>query len=243
MSFFVDLSSNVQALPGCKNTVANFTTKLRSKLDFASDYEVAIVSVSYPKSWYNIEDEKISFANGVHKPLKLSNGYYYSAREIVDMINSSLKISANYDVPKFFYDSKTHVTTRTFSSSDKPQLGPILSKRVRKLIGYYDHTVFSKVECSDIHVGYRSIFVYSNIVNYSYVGDSLSQLLRVIDVPPQAEFGEQITINFSNLQYRPLFHRAIDQIEIVFKSDTDDIIPFQIGRSYLTLHFRPVQNE
>ncbi len=41
-----------------QNTIGNFITRLPRRLNFSEDWEVALTSISYTKSWYNIHDDQ-----------------------------------------------------------------------------------------------------------------------------------------------------------------------------------------
>ncbi len=88
--------------------------------------------------------------------------------------------------------------------------------------------------------GTHSLYVYSDIVKPSFVGDSYSQLLRLIEIPPTAKFGEQILISYPNTYYIPLIMKEFDTIEIDLKDDIGENIQFQFGRTIIVLHFRKV---
>jgi hypothetical protein len=91
--------------------------------------------------------------------------------------------------------------------------------------------------------GIHSLYVYSNIVEPSLVGDSYSQLLRIVSVPRKSEFGDQIVLTYESPQYFKLLTREFQTIEMSIKDDTGSDIKFRFGRSVCTLHFREKQNE
>ena len=86
--------------------------------------------------------------------------------------------------------------------------------------------------------GYHSLFVYCDIVRPSFVGDSYTQLLRIVEIPPKTSYGDQIVITYPNIQYIPVMNREFETIEIDIKDDTGLQIPFEFGRSIVVLHFR-----
>lgn len=86
----------------------------------------------------------------------------------------------------------------------------------------------------------HSFYIYTNIVKPSLVGDSNIQILRVVPIPGNSEFGEQVVQIYKNPQYVPLLMTDFDTIEIDIKDDTGNRIPFIFGRSIITLHFRRI---
>ena len=91
----------------------------------------------------------------------------------------------------------------------------------------------------DMTAGIHSIYVYSDIIKHSYVGNSMAQLLRRVDVP-LVPYGAQISHIFPAPHYHLLCDQTFGSIEIVLKDDADRLIPFRFGRSIVTLHFRRV---
>jgi len=89
----------------------------------------------------------------------------------------------------------------------------------------------------EISGGYRSLFMYSNIVHPSYIGNTCAQILRVIEIPLKSKFGAQCVIKYENPQYSPLFLDEFDAIDISIKDDdSGELIPFKFGRIIITLH-------
>lgn len=91
---------------------------------------------------------------------------------------------------------------------------------------------------TDIKAGLSSIYIYSNIVEHSIVGDAYAQLLRTIPINDQHKWGDVIHHDFDKPHFIPLQARNFDTIEIDIKDDTGKRIPFQIGRVVVKLVFR-----
>ena len=79
--------------------------------------------------------------------------------------------------------------------------------------------------------------VYSDVVDFSVVGDCRAQLLRVVNVPTQSNFGDAVNIVYEKPYYLPLSQRDISSIEIDIKDDSGEPVGFQFGRVEVTLHF------
>jgi hypothetical protein len=93
----------------------------------------------------------------------------------------------------------------------------------------------------DLSGGFHSLFVYCNIVKPSYVGNTYTQLLRLVEIPSDKKFGDQVLIAYPNTYYIPLLTQEFETIEIDIKAETGETVPFEFGRSILTLHFRRVK--
>lgn len=89
----------------------------------------------------------------------------------------------------------------------------------------------------DLTGGIHSLFVYCDIVDYSIVGDTKAQLLRMAHIPAESKFGGAIVDRYENPHYLPLSTKEISSIEVDIKDDTDTPIVFEFGRVKLVLHF------
>ena len=89
----------------------------------------------------------------------------------------------------------------------------------------------------DLSAGIHSLMVYSDVVDYSVVGDCRAQLVRVVNIPSTSQFGDSVNIVYEKPYYLPLAQRDIASIEIDIKDDSGAAIGFQFGRVEVTLHF------
>lgn len=94
---------------------------------------------------------------------------------------------------------------------------------------------------SDLTSTIRTVFVHSNIIEHSVIGDKFGQVLRTVEVPAKAEHNDQVTFEYSDPIFHPLISNHIPQITIHLKDDRGDNIPFQNqGESRVTLLFRKI---
>lgn len=89
--------------------------------------------------------------------------------------------------------------------------------------------------------GRYSLFVYSDIIRGIHVGDSISNLLRMVDIPTDAKFGDQVSFRYEKPEYKRLASNQISCIQLYIKDDCGSDIPFEFGRTIVTLHFRKVK--
>ena len=255
MSFAITLFSNAPASPGFVNTVAHFKVRLAEKLSFDTPYEVALEYITFPKTWYNVFDEKIYFIdkNAMMK-IDLPKGYYETSEAVVDRINSLLhdKFASRVGltitkIPKLIWEPFTKTShlndAKAISGKVQTSIDLILTQQTRALIGYVPPNIkpneLLKVDAADINAGFRTLLAYSNIADYSFVGNSRSQLLELIDIPTTAKFGDQIPHRYNNPRFVPLLDQEIQEVEIVLKTDFGETIPFRSGRTAVRLLFRP----
>ena len=90
----------------------------------------------------------------------------------------------------------------------------------------------------DLLRGVHSLFLYCDAIKPTYIGDSYSQVLRVVEIPSNAMLGHQINLKYAVPYYIPLNCTDFEKIELHLKDSTGENIQFQYGRVIATLHFR-----
>ena len=88
-------------------------------------------------------------------------------------------------------------------------------------------------------------FIYTNIIEYQYVGDTKAPHLRIIDSKQHLKNGSvrelQPThrIVFTNLDFRKLLTNTIQSISIKLRTETGQLVPFTVtGKVILTVQFK-----
>ena len=96
----------------------------------------------------------------------------------------------------------------------------------------------------------HSLMIYSDLVEYSIVGDTNAPLLRYFPFISKLKGGDIITSaqymnyqTFSNLQFRPLLKNSFHSIHIDLRDTSGEKIPFvSVGITRLVLMFRKVSS-
>lgn len=92
----------------------------------------------------------------------------------------------------------------------------------------------------DIKACFYNIFVYTNIVYESYVGHTLTPLLRTVqNTSPKDAY---VTQSFLHNIYVPVKSNYIPTIEILIADDSGEKVEFEYGKTIATLHFRKRQS-
>jgi len=74
----------------------------------------------------------------------------------------------------------------------------------------------------ELNAGCKSLYIYSNIVKRSFVGNTMAPILRLVEVPSTAKFGDQVVIAYAAPHYVPITTNEFEIIEIDIKDDTDE---------------------
>lgn len=101
-----------------------------------------------------------------------------------------------------------------------------------------ENETFEATRSYDLTGGIHSLFVYSDVVDYSIVGDTRAQLLRMAHIPANSLFGNSVVDRYENPHYLPLSTKEISSIEVHLKDDANAQIGFEFGRVKLVLHFK-----
>lgn len=95
---------------------------------------------------------------------------------------------------------------------------------------------FCSVREVDLNQGLYMLYVYCNIVEEQIVGNSMVPLLKI--VPVEGRHGENVTKEYINPQYVPVYISHISDLLIRIRDDAGEKVPFGRGRVQATLHFR-----
>lgn len=159
--------------------------------------------------------------------ITMKNGYTFQMDHLNYELDTELKEMLG--IQDGFKSSYTH---RIITMDDEIEVNPIVS----------ENDTFEGVHSYDLTGGIHSLFVYCDIVDYSIVGDTRSQLLRMAHIPADSRFGDSIVDRFENPHYLPLATKEISSIEIDIKDDSNSPVNFEFGRVKLVLHFKKWKN-
>lgn len=102
--------------------------------------------------------------------------------------------------------------------------------------------IYKAVAPVDRTAGIGCLFVYTNLIRHHPVGNTESQLLRVIPVPNGSTFGDIVTEEFKSPLFYPLLHTHITSIEIKICDGSNQLIKFNSGRVIIVLEVRRRNN-
>ena len=198
--------------------------------------------------------------------ITLPAGRYDDIEELIDEISSKMKESATNHVeklPVLNINSFTRRITMEYGytvegnlllvkfDDDLAQLLGVsdgyLSSFAHQIVTLSDEKISINPSTSageiyiskrsyDLTGGIQSLFVYSDVVDYSIVGNTRAQLLRMAHIP-SSTFGSNCVDRYENPHYFPLSTKEINSIEIHIKDDSNQTVGFEFGKVKLVLHF------
>ncbi|GFO00936.1 lrr and pyd domains-containing protein 3-like protein [Plakobranchus ocellatus] len=253
--FYITLPSNSSLRFYPNNTVSHYFTKLVKDIHLDSrDWEVGLVEVQAPITWHNVRDDEcwlfISEYDRIqrkqinHRAI-LSAGLYKDIQTAVEKLNIELSRiirqlkSKSTEVPitfKYNEDSmraSPEVNDPTILCRLSPKLCEFLEIEDRE---YQGPAVTSSRQPLTNAFGQCTVYIYTDLIEPRHVGDTLAPLLRVI--PLDGKQGTAQHRFFDRPHYFPLIKHTFDTIEILITDSQGLKIPFESGKSLVTLHFR-----
>ena len=242
------------------NTMANYTTELFTPIRFEQPFEVALVETTLP----SVEKELIPVGsiemvkeNGasvmIHVGLKDIEGLDYATvvqkiSKLLQFNTRSLSLSSAAGLIVRVIDGRKYVSINNMA----PDCNISFYGDLADFLGFPKSLDGNRIklkgdsmsaEIDDKHLYtprsfQHTMFLYTNIIEYQYVGDTFKQLLNTIFVENKRE-PQRIT--YDTPHYVPLVRNVIDGIQITIKDSSDELIKFNSGveKVILKLHFRP----
>ena len=262
-SFTIELVSKASGELFPNNTLSSFTNFLPEQEILEGQWEVAISKISYTSMYQNktegkfmFFDEKLSKSTSTYN---LEPGLYASITDIVEAMNTLIQERNN--------DNETCITVKVSRRSQKvviilandtsglafcsTDFGHIFGNNVGNefavlMIGKGPHEPEFAYDIARIH----SLMIYSDLVEYSIVGDTKAPLLRCFPFISKLKGGDFITTGqymnyrtFTNLQFRALLKNSFHRIHIDLRDTSGEKIPsVSFGITRLVLMFRKVSN-
>lgn len=236
MSFYVTLISDSSKHFFPENKISHFITQLPSPIHLKQgEWEVGLVDIIYPHTWYNIRKENNLFGfqleDGLLQGRRIPAGCYENVPDIL----KAMYIASHKNKIDFSY----HPITKRVTIKTKENCKVLLHKGISELLGFhpgeYKGTVHSPF-VADPHASFPVIYVYCDLVEPQIVGDVQAPLLKIVKV--EGKDGEMINAHYPRPYYLPVMRQHFQSIEIDIRLHSGDFVPFERGKVYLVLHFR-----
>lgn len=240
MSLYVTLPSNSSMNYFPNNTLQTFTVKLETNLDLQTDYEIALCEIMYPKNWNVNIGYFLIFINDKEIKVDLIVSDQSTYKKVTMEINQLLADSKITEKNvKVWYDQRTLKYQLEVNNCQVQINGTFC-----KLFGFSNNIIFKNTSATEKILDttvlniVNALYVYSDIVEHQYVGDTRVQLLRAVSTHDINN--EYVDIIYDSPHYVPVIKRSINTIEINIFTDTGEKVLFQRGKLLIKLHFRPI---
>lgn len=262
--FFVILPCNVKD-EKFLNTIATYTTQLPKRFNLVGNWYVGLSEISYTKSWRNLRDTPTLGLRSANYSRFFVFDYGFKAQvfttphALVDKLNyvyevmwdvekeHSQDVDAMKPIKFSFTPSNEYVQIEAgilVVNGKKELVYPDLGYELSNILGFdvpikprEKSATIQGIRSPDLSGHIRSLYVYSDIVSPSIVGDEHANILRIVPVA-NSRFGTDIDTVFTNPYYYKVNNREFSKITIYIKDDVGKTVPFEYGRLVVTLHFK-----
>ena len=235
--FYIVLPSNSSSLLFPNNKISSFKVQLSNPLQLdPSKWEVALSEIQFAHTWYNVRNGKNTLkitSSDTTSVLQIPEGHYKNIETIIEKIElkdnilKPIQIKFNDINQKVKIDVPKDVELE-FNGSD-----------IARCFGFDSNTKLHEsmisTSISTINI-YRSIYVYTDIIENQHTGDYKVPLLRV--VPIDSKYGDSVCVRYDKPRFFNINRSRIQTIEIDLRDDEGELISFEGGRSIVTLVFR-----
>jgi hypothetical protein len=245
MSFYVTLPNNSSMEYYPNNTCTNYITKLKIPIQLEGHYEVALTEVCLPFNWSAVVDGGFKVRSSKSKKVETIKLNWYidqSINDIVEYLNKSLKekslpLEFSYNMHNYLFGLHLPID---YSIEFLGNTGIELGFDFRFAEATAKMNQFVATYAVPPHVNKLSaLYLYTDIIEHQFVGDSFSPLLRTVSIPNSLKYGDYISHNYIQPHYIPVTRNNIDYIKIDLRADTGESIQFVSGKVIVKLHFRP----
>lgn len=243
-----------------EGSMTNWRCDLPRQFNLDESYCVALKEISFTDSFYNITKDYYTFAfdeGGRSYKSKLSAGRYESIASILNVINGNVSHFQTWEGKPLLVLKAGKVIVDPGTSGNyylEPGLASFLGYKNPKVPDRlsFDTKSSSSNSSSDNYYLHghthhlrdkvnplRSLLVYLDITDYTIVGDSFSNLLRVVEIPSDSLYGDQVVQQFKCPEFVKLSNHSFSSIQTLIKDTSGEDIRFRFGTIILTLLFKP----
>jgi hypothetical protein len=227
-----------------KNNKYITTLSAPIRLSKGTNYEAAVVKVSYPRSAFNVYDGHFLYYSFVEKALKatrIPHGMYRTPSSLINTFNEKLgddaasyKISFDDKSQKFVLYIDYEIEDPTLKISENLA---IITKFPMS-ITQRGYTI--GVEPWDMTAGLSIVYCYCDIIQKVHIGDTLAPIFMLSNYSfNRKSGGHQILYEPKNPIYVPVSSEIINTVTVEFRTQLGAYFPFTTGETMILVHIRP----
>ena len=95
---------------------------------------------------------------------------------------------------------------------------------------------FESDNSASLRFGILDLFVYSDIVKETLIGDTMANILGIVTIPETKE--RQVVQTYVNPHFVPVNKNMVSVIQVLLTDSTGEPVKFQYGNVYVKLKFR-----
>lgn len=240
-SFYLYLPSNSLIDDLKRNTPATYRTILSRPLYVqGGKWEAALVEIQYLNAFDSVREShnKIYYKDGQFWDFaRIQSGSYTNVDQLTKQINETEPFKSKNI--SFVFSSITQKITIKYPDGLE-NYSMYLTGDLADICGFESDFIITQTSeakyHANIHAGKYSIFVYSDLITNSFVGNSESPLARVI--PILGTPGEYVRQQFTNLQYIPLSRDTFESVAVELRHDDGELLKASRGKTVCVFHLR-----
>src|SRR5277367_5663011 len=234
--FFITAPSNSNYDLFPNNTVTDYTVNFNRPLPIDETFEIALVECHFP---YDVDSRVKSLKTedtiGLLREFHLPEG-----RVELSIVKLPI-ISAKWNEKQDLVEEINHIVQSYLESVNF--IGNIPHYK-------YVHGALQKLDIQDVNITLTRplerklhskdidyVYVYTDIIEPTFVGDGQAKLLRIVDV--SCSKGKVCSVIYENPQYYRVISKEPQTITINLRSSLGDFIPLRtLGTTNIVLHAR-----
>ena len=232
---------------------SNYRVKLSDRINLmdSNKYEVGLFAIDYRKSWRNfpyynnvVYKEKVEDA-WQETEFRIPEIEYDGVVPLLQVINSNIPGTERTKKAKFEYIERLNRVRWIIKNPENINNVSInLGQKLSKMLGF-NKPILEKQKQQYAPARARisdeidRLFIHTDIIKPVMVGGDYVKLLRLVNVPENAKFDDNIREVFDVIQWCDLSKGQFDTIHVSISSETGGLVPFA-NRDDVTLilHFR-----
>ncbi|GFW27898.1 uncharacterized protein TNCV_767781 [Trichonephila clavipes] len=191
------------------------------------EWEVGLVDLIYPHTWYNIRNDNNIFGfdvgNGELLVRRVPPGCY----ETVPDILKGMHLELHQNKIEFI----CHSVTKKVKIKLGDQARVVLYKGLAELLGFEPGEYKKSVESpyiADPTASFPIMYAYCDLVEPQIVGHTQAPLLKIIKV--EGKDREVVNAHYTRPHYVPVIRQQFQTIEMILRLHSGDLVPFERSR-------------
>ena len=215
-----------------------------------NEWEVGLAEIGFPHSWLNLTEEEgiinvvIQTRRGkvTYSRIKIPFGFYSNFEEFKNVFNSNCDPqNDNNSMVAKILDQNTMSLSLQVATNKTITLTTSLSNKLGfEGITEFESGIHKTNKPFDIDSGTHHMFVCSNVVEETCVGNTYIKLLRTVETKEDV-FQRTITKTFDTPLYKRLSSYYENSVEISIMSIDGQQFNFMSGTVFVVLHFKKLK--
>lgn len=244
---------------GDGNTTSSFTVNLPYEIQLPGEWEVGLVDVLYPTSWYNIHERNNtvelcqnnpSYRDDTnpedcmyneHADYDIPPGYYNKPDAILESLNAVIESYTGEKLSRHMGFYMDRLGRASFVNGDDYDFQITIHRDVADILGF-KAIIFGKIAITaDLTTSpkMQNLYVYTDLIEPQIVGNQRADLLCII--PAKERDLKAAHFAPTHIHYLPLIKNTFSRVNMDIRDVGGYKIPFASGHSVVKLHFRPAE--